>query len=46
MSTAKLDELNQYLEEECRELTEKKRAHIWVLAHNAVCDAIPAFMWD
>jgi len=46
MSTDKMDLLSKYLDEECQELPKNKRAHIWCLAHDAVCDAIPAYMWD
>lgn len=46
MSTEKLDELNRYLEKDCLELSKEKRTHIWVLAHDAVYHAIPAYMGD
>lgn len=42
----KLKELSQYLEKECKELPKEKQTHIWMLAHCAVCDAIPSFMGD
>jgi hypothetical protein len=45
MSTEKLDKLSRYLEEECREMSEEKRAHIWILAFD-VGEAIPKYMGD
>jgi len=42
----KLNKLSEYLEKECKELPKEKRTHIWCLAHDSVCDAIPSYLWD